>query len=96
LNFTTWSANNGLKWAALGYGHGFISRVMDASLLLVMAGRYLGTPPNLALWVSQRRNPNPNVEHETLTPSTTSVAGLQMGVNVQLNALINISKFWNH
>jgi hypothetical protein len=69
---------------------------MDASLLLVMAGRYLGTPPNLALWVSQRCNPNPNVKHETLTPLTTLVAGLQMGVKVQLNALINISKSWNY
>lgn len=69
---------------------------MDASLLLVMAGRYLGTPPNLALWVSQRYNPNPNVKHKTLTLLTTLVAGLQMGVNVQLNALINISKFWNY
>jgi hypothetical protein len=48
-----------------------------------MAGLYLGTPPNLAY---------SNHEHETLTPSTPSAAGLKISVNVQLGATMNISK----
>jgi hypothetical protein len=53
---------------------------LDAQLTWVMAGLYLGTPPNLAY---------SNHEHETLTPSA---AGLKIGVNVQLGATMNISK----
>jgi hypothetical protein len=56
---------------------------LDAQLTWVMAGLYLGTPPNLAY---------SNHEHETLTPSTPSAAGLKIGVNVQLGATMNISK----
>jgi len=67
-----------------------------AFLALAVAARYLGTTPNPGSGVSRRDNLTPTSEHETLTPSTPSAAGLQIGHNVQLDALINISKFWSY
>lgn len=35
----------------------------------------------------------PNLQHETLTPLTTQAVWMQIGYDVQLNALINILEF---
>ena len=67
-----------------------------AFLALAVAARYLGTTLNPRSRVSRRDNLTLTSKHETLTLLTLSAAGLQIGYNVQLDALINISKFWSY
>ena len=64
-----------------------------AFLALAVAARYLRTTPNPRSRVSRRDNLTPTSKHETLTLLTLSTVELQIGYNVQLNALINISTF---
>jgi hypothetical protein len=46
-----------------------------------------------SLRFSRPHQPYPNPQHVTLTLLTTRAASMQIGLNVQLNALINILKF---